>query len=624
MNAETKGEGATQPAVSTTNETESSFLSTANLARGHVALAQPICAPPVNDVMEVLYARRGLLTECLGPGSLYTASGMLKDGQPPPAMVSDLDSTEGAELTGTGPRRKRPGRRQGELRVPGPAAIPAEAYDLPAPSGEFQIDELLEFNKASHPASLPPSLPPAIASFGRYELLGRIAVGGMAELFLAQQHIAGDAVRYVVVKLIKGNLADEEDFADMFATEGRVAMGLAHPNICHVYEFAKQAGQYYIAMEYVHGVTLRELVTALANADRRLPVPLALKVAADIAGALDYAHRAKDSRGKDLSVVHRDASPHNIMVSFEGTVKLLDFGIAIVTEGAEEEEGLARGKWGYMAPEQARGELVDGRADVFSLGVCLFEALTGKRLYKRGTRFETIEAILEEPAPSIHTLDGDLPQELAAIVARTLEKDPGDRFATAGALQEALSQYLADRRQVASPNQLRALMDEHFSRRKIGGLDLDTSPEAVARLLAAKAVESLPPPPLAGPMTSSQDLPVLVGEVPASKPQAAVIALGVVLALALVVGGFYFGSSDGVPASQDTIAAPPAPVAEPVTAADVEPSAPEPAVDPEPADVAEPEEPQTTPGAEDARYDPPSTMRWRPRRRPGFVADPGF
>lgn len=189
----------------------------------------------------------------------------------------------------------------------------------------------------------------------------------------------------------------------MFLDEARLAIRLQHPNICPIYEFGEAQGTWFIAMEWVNGVPLGKLIRK-ARASGGIPVPVTVRVLAQISEALHYAHRARDEQGELLGIVHRDVSPQNIMVSYSGSVKLLDFGVAKAkSHSARTQAGVVKGKLAYMAPEQCRGEEIDARADVFALGVCLFEALTGRPLYHRGTEFETLKAVMDDPVPSVRS-----------------------------------------------------------------------------------------------------------------------------------------------------------------------------------------------------------------------------
>jgi len=549
---------------------------------------------------------------CRGAPLPYVTGGSTKDDRPGP---------------GVGEAGESPGFEPGFPSIPKAAAIPAEALataaNAPANTPADALEGRGDAGALGAPTSLL-SLPPPVAHFGRYQLLGRMAVGGMAEIFLGQQEIDGDAARYVIVKLIRGGLAEDPDFGDMFAIEGRVAMALVHPNICHVYEFAREHGLYFIAMEYVDGVTLRKLTATMARQGQRLPVALSVKIIADVAAALDYAHRAKDARGRDRGVVHRDVSPQNIMVSYDGNVKLLDFGISkVMGEVGVHEEGRMKGKGGYMAPEQIRAAPIDGRADVFSLGVCLYEAVTGARLYKRENRFASLEAILEEPPPSILELVPECSKELAAIVDQALQKEPEARYASAGAFQQALSRYLADRREVASSRQLRELMETHFGVRAGVGELLDRSPAALTRLAGFSA---LGPP---GGRRAGLSEPTMVLPEP-SRFSAPVVGLAIVLLAGVVGAGVFATRGSNSEASTPTVAVPPVAALAAESASVDSEDAGEPALPPAaaeaPTETVDQGRPATGPSLDEdgEQVHRRRSTRRRHQRSIGFVRNPGF
>jgi serine/threonine-protein kinase len=196
-----------------------------------------------------------------------------------------------------------------------------------------------------------------------------------------------------------------------------------------------------MVLEWVHGTSLRELVRRAKAQNATLPVQLAVHIIAKVASALDYVHNARGLDGKPLSIIHQDVTPHNVMLSWKGQVKLLDFGIAKTSVG--EGQGVPQGKYEYMSPEQVRSEPIDPRSDVFALGVCLYEVLTGSSLYQRDGVPQTMTAIVEEPVPSVRALRKDIPEALDRILTRALAKRPKDRFATAGEMQRALDDWLA-------------------------------------------------------------------------------------------------------------------------------------------------------------------------------------
>ncbi len=282
-----------------------------------------------------------------------------------------------------------------------------------------------------------------IARIGRYELMGRLASGGMAEIFLARESGPGTVGRYVVVKRILPHMTDDERMVEMFVHEAKLCMNLSHPHICPIYEFGDDEGRFFLAMEWVRGVSVRDLIDRVGGP---LPVPLVAQVFADVAGALHHAHTCTDQAGKPLAIVHRDVNPENIMVGFDGVTKLLDFGVAAAaTERKHKTEaGNLKGKFAYISPEQYQGLALDGRSDVFSLGVSLYEALTGKSLYDRANEYETVAAIVLDPdVPSAREVAPEIPEELDEIVRRALAKDRDERYRNADELQQALDQLSA-------------------------------------------------------------------------------------------------------------------------------------------------------------------------------------
>lgn len=325
---------------------------------------------------------------------------------------------------------------------------------------------------------------PALARYGRYELLGRLAYGGMAEIFLAREaHVS--AHRMLVIKRVLPHVAEDQHFVDMFVDEATLAMQLNHPNICHVYSFGEEDGTYYIAMEWVNGKPLSKVIRN-ARAQGGLPVPMALKIIANIAEALDYAHRACDAKGEPLGIVHRDVSPQNIMVSFDGAVKLLDFGIAKASShSTRTEAGVIKGKFAYMSPQQCVGEPIDGRADIFALGVCLYEALTGKNPYRCKTEFETMTKIVSEPTPSARGRRPDVPEEVDAILAKALMKQPERRYQSAGEMQLALEEVIARLGVVVSG----ARIGEHIGKLFVD--DMREGPQLDMRMSVAPRITGL-------------------------------------------------------------------------------------------------------------------------------------
>ena len=234
--------------------------------------------------------------------------------------------------------------------------------------------------------------------FGRYRLIRRIAQGGMAQIFLAVQRGPHGFEKVAVLKVILPELCANDDFVQMFLDEARIAANLDHNNVVRVYDFGEISGRYYIAMEHLPGEDLASILQAARRVKRQLPVEVAVDFVIGAATGLHFAHDLKDSKGKPLNIVHRDVSPSNVLVTYHGTVKLVDFGIARAESNiTKTEAGTLKGKVAYVSPEQAMGEQIDRRSDIFALGVVLHELLTGARHFKRESDLATLQAVASAP-----------------------------------------------------------------------------------------------------------------------------------------------------------------------------------------------------------------------------------
>ena len=280
-----------------------------------------------------------------------------------------------------------------------------------------------------------------VGRLGRYQVIGRLATGGMAEVYLA---LSGELSGYrtlVVVKRILPHLASNTDFIRMFLDEARIAALLDHPNVVRIIEVGHDGDEYFLVMELVQGKPLAGVVRKSAKEMRPLTPALSAYIIAQAANGLGYAHDLVDADGRPLGVVHRDVSPQNILVSFEGAVKMIDFGIArALGRVSQTNPGGLKGKIEYMSPEQASSEDVDRRADVFALGVVLWEAVTGRHLFRRDTELATMRAIVDESIPPPSDIVPVAPQ-LEQIVVRALQKRREDRFQTAQEMALALERY---------------------------------------------------------------------------------------------------------------------------------------------------------------------------------------
>ena len=289
--------------------------------------------------------------------------------------------------------------------------------------------------------------------FGNYRLLRRLARGGMAEVFLARQQGVEGFERRVAIKRILPHLSDSAEFRTMFLDEARLAAQLSHPNIIHIYDFGKVEDYYFIAMEYVDGVDLGRLIKQA----RTSPVPFELiaRLLADACAGLQYAHNITDGAGTRLKVVHRDVTPQNVLVTYDGIVKVVDFGIAKATwQASRTRPGVVKGKYAYMSPEQVEGRPLDSRSDIFSVGICMYELMTGVPLYRRDNVTEAMKEIRDgKPIHPEHHRSG-IPPELMAVLKRALETSRDARYASAAAMQLDLERYLKAATELATPQLL--------------------------------------------------------------------------------------------------------------------------------------------------------------------------
>jgi serine/threonine-protein kinase len=278
--------------------------------------------------------------------------------------------------------------------------------------------------------------------FGKYTLLRKLAEGGMAEIYLALQTGMGGFGKLLVIKRIKQAHNKDREFIGMFLDEARIAASLSHPNITQIFEVGEIDTIHYIAMEYVHGEDLRSLCRKLAKERRPLPLSHAIAMIAGGCAGLHYAHTKTDLAGRPLEIVHRDVSPQNILISYDGHVKLLDFGIAKAQGRTQETRaGVLKGKLSYMSPEQVRGDRLDARSDIFALGILLYELTTGRRLYKDDSDFKTMQKITEDaPMPPRQIIPG-YPERLEEIVLKSLTKRVEDRYESAQAFQSDLEGF---------------------------------------------------------------------------------------------------------------------------------------------------------------------------------------
>jgi serine/threonine protein kinase/predicted ATPase len=316
---------------------------------------------------------------------------------------------------------------------------------------------------------------PGMEQFGKYSLIRKIGTGGMAEVFLARTTVAQGLNKTLVIKKIHTAYARSRQFVTMFVDEAKIALGLNHPNIVQVFDFGAVADTYFLAMEHVEGIDLLQLLQEAAKARQRLPYGLSAYIVQQLAKGLDYAHRKADEFGEPLGIVHRDVSPQNILLSWDGSVKIVDFGIARARD-VHEEEGVIKGKYAYMSPEQARGEPVDCRSDVFAAGIVLFELVCARPLF-HGKSKDTLERVRAGGIPRPGELAPELPETLERIIMRALAFHRADRFQTARELQQELGRFQLE-----------------WGKRTGALIDSGSLAQALAQLVPNERTVALPPP----------------------------------------------------------------------------------------------------------------------------------
>ena len=295
--------------------------------------------------------------------------------------------------------------------------------------------------------------------FGKYALSGLIARGGMAEVYRARPKDTPTA-KLLAIKVMRPQLAREARFVDMFHREGQLALLLRNRCIVETMEIGKIEGRHYIAMEYIGGRDLTQVLRRCQETNQRIPVPHAVYIAARIAEGLHFAHTLVDNDGRPLNIVNRDVSPSNVRLSYDGDVKLLDFGIAQALMKFTSEIGVLKGKFSYMSPEQIRGMPLDARTDVFSAGIILHEMLTTEKLFRGDTEFALMEKVRKAEVPPPSNFNRRVTPKLDAIVQRALARDVADRFQSAAALAAELDALIAGYR--FDPKELRQLMRQLF------------------------------------------------------------------------------------------------------------------------------------------------------------------
>lgn len=278
----------------------------------------------------------------------------------------------------------------------------------------------------------------------RYRVIERIESGGMAEVFRGEAESLAGFKKQVAIKRVLPHLAQNEKFIRMFLDEARLCARLNHANIVQVFDIGHVENTYFIVMEFVDGVNLKGVVEFLRKRDQRVPLPAAVYIALQICNGLQYAHELADADGSPLNIVHRDMSPPNVLISKRGEIKIVDFGLAKAAKQVEKTDpGVVKGKFSYLAPETATGQEADAQADIFAVGIILWEMLAGRRLFLGDNDYATVKQVAEARVPLLRSLGLDVPPELDTVLQKSLARDKADRYLTAEALAQDLAQVLS-------------------------------------------------------------------------------------------------------------------------------------------------------------------------------------
>jgi TonB family protein len=558
-----------------------------------IAVEPTVKAPPVAPpTAEAPAAPRGpaetqrvpldLVLQAVDPRT--TAPKKEKPASRPPGAAADADSVVASSLSGMLEHPARPAKVREDTggasvdallhqtlsgletglpkRRPAPKPQPAPA---PAPPARDAVREAVR--DAVRDAAAP--APPVGTLFGQYELMEVISTGGMAEVFKARMKGVEGFQKIVAIKRILPHLTDNDEFVTMFIDEAKLAAQLQHPNIIHIYDLGKIERSYYIAMEYIDGKDLRSLLRSLEERKQRLPLGVALYIASRLAAALDYAHRKRDFQGRAMALVHRDVSPQNVLISLDGDIKLCDFGIAkAASKASHTRAGALKGKLQYMSPEQAWGKDLDHRSDIFSLGLVLYEMVTGRKAFAGDSELSILEQVRSPKLAAPRQIDATIPPEVDRIVMRALEANREARYQTAAELGADLDAVLRSIRPAPSSAELGAYLANLLGRDRTGPVAAVAEPAPARRGPAqpepapeAPARKPAPPPsqPAAAAAAAAQPpVPEVAQPVRARKPlPVGALAAAAVVVLAVAVGYVLMTRQrPAVPAGGDAAATP--------------------------------------------------------------------
>lgn len=505
----------------------------------------------LSDIRTPTAARRKTDTEAAASGT-----------PPKPRTAAGLDRLVEDTLSGL-EKSIKPKTHPGKVVTPAPAPPPPAA-----PMGEKVMSSSPLLPPAQTTSKEEPVYEPG-GQFGQYILVERIARGGMAEIWKARMRGVEGFEKLVAIKRILPHLSEDADFVHMFIDEAKLAAQLNHNNIVHIYDLGRIGSSYYIAMQYVDGHDLKDILKQAAERGDPMPIELGLFVASKVAAALDYAHRKRDFENHELGIVHRDVSPQNVLISTEGDIKLCDFGIAkAASKVSHTQAGALKGKLQYMSPEQAWGRPIDRRSDIFALATVLFEMLTGRRLFAGENEISVLEQVREARAEPPSRFNEEVSAEVDALVMRALQRDPETRYQSAADMARDIDSVLFSFRPTPTSADLAIYLDRIYS------VEAQTLVTALEEPQPPVAVEAPPPPkapkpqPVPSPVTPPRPLPM---STPAVEPRSAAmapprkhrlaipIAAAFMLAAAGVVGAILLtGKRDSAPAGVSAERAAPA------------------------------------------------------------------
>ena len=547
-------------------------------------VATPRSEKPVRRDTDVDRMLTITLSGLLGGKASDKAEKTEKPPAPNPAasQLAELErglQERGGRLVAASPSPKR-GSSPGVVFSPPPVPAGPPAAKPPAPASPAPAP--LAAAPAPDPVSPMASAASATrgtgsgtgGSFGRYQLLEKIAAGGMAEVFKARMSGEEGFEKVVAIKRILPHMADSVDFITMFIDEAKLAAQLTHSNIIHIYDLGKVDAYHYIAMEYVEGKDLRSILKLGHERGWPLPLELALFVASKVANALDYAHRRLGPEGRELDLVHRDVSPQNILISFEGDIKLCDFGIAkATTTMSQTQTGALKGKLQYMSPEQAWGRKVDRRTDIYALGLVLHEMLTGDRLFTGDTDLVILEQVRDAVIALPSSKNPDVPEKVDQIVLRALSKDPAARFQNASDFEKEINAVLYSFRPTPGPADLAIYMhrlleaapvpsdeqiDAAFAMAAAGSSpETDTKAKKGKGLVISKKAPAEPAPKPVPRVESPAPEPTAMPVPEVTKSKAGLFAGLGIAAVAVVAGGIYLTRGSGANPSAGAVPAAP-------------------------------------------------------------------